>query len=75
MVKNVIIGVLVVFSLGFLIFAYYQQTIAENATSQAKENMEMAVQNLKMANQTAELAKQEAVKQKQIAEEALKKCK
>ncbi|HNP20155.1 MAG TPA: hypothetical protein PKL31_17075 [Fulvivirga sp.] len=73
MVKNIIIGVLVVFSLGFLTFAFYQKTLAENARMEAVECAEIsrkAQEEAKKAVDKAYKAMLEAMEQKQIAEMA-----
>lgn len=82
MVKNIIIGLLVAVSLGSVIFAFYQRTLAEQAKLEVLSQTEIALEAQEMARSNAEeamkqqemarLALIEAEKQRQIA---LSKCK
>lgn len=58
--KNIIIGLLVVVSLGCIIFAFYQKTLSEQAIVEAEMQRELVIK-----------AKEEALKQQNIAEMAL----
>lgn len=85
MTKNIIIAVLMVVSLGSIVFAFYNQTLAEKAMSESVEQREIAIaaQEMAMSNaseaekqqEMARLALEEAERQRQRAEEALSKCK
>jgi capsular polysaccharide biosynthesis protein len=76
--KNILITLLVIISIGFLIFSFYTQKVAEKAIIEAHTNIMLAQQNKEEALKQkgiAEAALQEAYNQKKIAEEALAKCK
>ncbi len=81
MVKNIVIGVLVVFSLGCLTFAFYQKTVAENARIEAVNQLQKAMEcaessrtaqeEARKAEEMAHIAMLEAMEQRQIAETPL----
>ncbi len=68
-----------VISLGFLVFAFYQQTLAVNAQKEAEANFKVAEEqrilataNEKLANEQSELAKKEAENARKAEAEATK---
>ena len=84
MTKNIIIAVLVVVSLGSIVFAFYNQTLAEKAMSEVVEQRELAIEAQQMAisngseaekqQKWARIALEEANIQRMRAEEALKEA-
>ncbi|MEQ8242118.1 hypothetical protein [Fulvivirga sp.] len=85
--KNIIIGLLVVVSLGCIVFAFYQRTLAENALVEALEWRQRAEEAIeqsermresaetseRLAHEMAQRALIEAEQQRKIAEAALAK--
>ncbi len=71
MVKNITIIVLIIITLMSFVYAFFQQSAAEKARSQAERNLVLADE----ARREADANAFEARKQAQIAIETLKKCK
>ena len=70
MAKNIIIGILLVFTLSSLAYALTQQSAAVKAQHEAEESMARAMDAEKMAA----LNMKEAMRQRQITAEELRKC-
>lgn len=76
MIKNIIIGVLIVASFFSLIYAFFQQTAANKAQIVAEQNLILAVKSRKDADiqvALAVIARMDAETQRKIAEDCKKR--
>ncbi len=80
MVKNIIIGVLVILVVLSSLFGFIQQAEANRQRELADANAKMAVENMEIAREQAKLAQkhamqmqEEATRSRQIAEECARK--